>query len=180
MTTKAPLPSIDETLNKIEPGNIRSNLTRAGLVLVAWEILQQEIEEKVHDFYCNGFDANGWVYSPAYQTKVLSRHKYVFEASLLWLVDSDALNERQADQVRAFRDYRNKVSHEMPKILTEVGHDIEIERISEMREVIAALSTFWGRIEIDTDPDLAGEHIADENIRSGMLLLMDHVVAAAR
>ena len=40
-----------------------------------------------------------------------------FGASLLWLVEGDALSEAHAARIRALRDYRNEVAHELPKML---------------------------------------------------------------
>jgi hypothetical protein len=108
----------------------------------------------------------------------LARHKSRFEASLLWLVESNALSEEQAARIRKLRDHRNEVAHELPKMLLEPGRDVDIALIREMRELIGALGRFWGRIEVDINPDLAGREIADEDIQSGILLLMNHLVAA--
>ena len=180
MAPSLPPHSIEDIVKKIHPETIRSNLIRAGLVLAAWELIENEVEKKVRDFYIAGFDEKKqWIYSPDYETKVLDRHKYAFEASLLWLVDRDALDEDQADKIRAFREYRNKVGHEMPTILVEVGHDIDVVRIREMRDVIAALGQFWGRIEVEIDPDLVGKDVDYTKIQSGMLFLIDHLIAAA-
>ena len=175
---KQPLPSWEEQLRKLQPDVIRSNLVRAGLFLAAWELLKSEVQVKVKEFFWQGFDQTGPKYSPSYQTEVVARHKSLFEASLLWLVDESALSEEQAARVRRLRDHRNEVAHELPKMLLEPGRDVGIALIREMRELIGALGRFWGRIEIDIDPNLAGKGIADADIQSGILLLMNHLVSA--
>ena len=174
----SPLPSLEEQLRKLQPDVIRSNLVKAGLFLAAWELLKAEIQTKVREFFWQGFDQTGPKYSPSYQTEVVARHKSLFEASLVWLVAGNDLSEDQTPRVRLLRDHRNEVAHELPKMLLEPGRDVDIALIREMRELIRTLGRFWGRIEIDIDPDLAGKQIADSDIQSGILLLMNHLVEA--
>src|SRR5687768_12192121 len=130
--TEQPLPSIDDMLKKLEPENIRANLVRAGLYLAGWEMLKTEVQDKVKAFYLIGFDENGFTYSDDYEKRVLARHKSRFLASVLWLVEAGALTEADADQLRALREYRNEVAHELPKMLVEVGHDIDVDRIRQI------------------------------------------------
>jgi hypothetical protein len=78
------------------------------------------------------------------------------------------------------REHRNEIAHELPRMLVDSDHaGIDIALLQELRDIIAALGRFWGRIEVDTDPDLVGHEIADADIVSGVSLLMDHLVAAA-
>lgn len=177
--TGKPVPSVDEMLKKLEPEHVRANLVRAGLYLAGWEMLKSEIQNKVKEFYLTGFDENGLTYSIDFDRRVLARHKSRFEASLLWLVEANGLTEAEADQARALREYRNEVAHELPKMLTEVGHDIDVDRIRQMNHLLKSLGVFWGRIEVDINPDFDGQDVDDEGIQSGIMLLMEHLLAAA-
>lgn len=170
---------MEEQWAKLQPERLRVNLVRAGLFLAGWEMLKGEVQMQVRGFFLVGFDENGFTYSNDYTTRVLSRHKSAFEASLLWLVEAEALTEAQAGQVRRLRDYRNEVAHELPKLLLESAHDLDVERIREMRELLAVLGLFWGRITVDTDPDFDGQQIADDDIRSMVSVFMDHLVDVA-
>jgi hypothetical protein len=172
--------SDEEIRQKIAPDTIRSNLVRAGLVLATWELIQNEVETKVRDFYWAGFDEQRETLThPDYKTKVLDLHKYPFEASLLWLIESGAIGETQAQTLRSFREYRNKVDHEMPSILVEVGHDIDISRIREAKDVISALGRFWYQIDVETDPEVLRPVPEGATGYSGMELLLMHLLAAA-
>jgi hypothetical protein len=62
--------------------------------------------------------------------------------------------------------------------LLEPGRDIDVARIREMQDLIQALGRFWGRIEVDTDPELAGQ-VDYDGIFSGVPLVMGILVAAA-
>jgi hypothetical protein len=110
---------------------------------------------------------------------VLARHESVFEASLLWLIEAGALTEPQAATIRALRVYRNAIAHELPNMLLEPGHDVDLARIREMRDIIAALGRFWVRIDIDCDPQFDGQVIDDADIKSGVMVVMEMLIVAA-
>jgi hypothetical protein len=177
--TKSERPSIDEIARKLQPEAIRSNLIRAGLFLAGWEMMKSEILDQVQSFFLMGFNETGLLYSDAYTTRVLARHKSRFEASLSWLMEAGALTETQADQIRSLRTYRNEVAHELPKLLVEPGPGVDLGRVHEMKDLLAVLGRFWGRINVDTNPDFDGMEVNDAGIQSGLMLLMDHLVAAA-
>lgn len=177
--TSQPLPSLEDMLKKLEPENIRANLVRAGLYLAGWEMLKAEIQDQVKSFFLIGFDEKGYTYSDDYKQRVLPRHKSRFEASLIWLVEAGALTEPEADQVRALREYRNEVAHELPKMLVEVGHDIEVARIRQMKDLLGRLGVFWGSIQVDINRDFDSEEVDYAGIKSGVMLLMDHLLAVA-
>jgi hypothetical protein len=166
-------------LAKLEPQALRSNLVRAGLFLAGWELLKKEVEEKVRDFYLVGFDEKGLMYSSDYERKVLALHKSRFEASLLWLVATGALDGEQAERVRNLRKYRNEVAHELPKLLVEVGHDVNVAHIRDTKDILGILGRFWGRIEVETNADFDPGEVSYDGIQSGVMLLMEHLVAAA-
>jgi len=180
MTAHRESPSLDELRRKLHPGRIRANLIRAGLFLAGWEMLADEVQDKVRDFFSAGVNEDRvLIYSKDYEAKVLALHKSRFEASLLWLIDAGALTEHEVECIRRLRAYRNEVAHELPKMLLEPGHDVDVARIREMKELVAVLGRFWGRIEIDIDPAFDGKHIDDSQIESGWMSFMEHLVAVA-
>jgi hypothetical protein len=169
----------DDLRKKLEPSTIRAALLRAGMLLTGWELLQNDIEAKVRDFFLTGFDERGLIYDEeAYNRNVRARHKHVFEASLLWLVDLKALSPAQATRVREMREHRNKVAHQLPTLLVDPEQSISVEVLREMKSVLRALAIFWGRIEIDTNPDYDGREVDDDHIHSGSSLLMLHLIEA--
>lgn len=178
MSQPARKSSLEDVLEKLEPRAIRTSLNRAGLFLVGWEMLKMEIQDKVREFFADGFDENGPMISERYHERVLGQHKSVFEASLLWLVEVGALTQEQTDRIRDLRIYRNVVAHELPKLLLEPGHDVDVARIHLMRDVIVTLGQFWGRIEVDGNADFDGRDVKDEDIQSGSMLVMELLVAA--
>lgn len=177
--TAAEPPEVDRLLRKVQPEALRRNLVRAGLFLAGWEMLKGEVVERVRGFFLTGFDEKGLIYSEAYARCVLSKHQSVFEASILWLVETGALTEAQATQVRDLRVFRNEVAHELPQLLLQPGRDIDADRIHQMKDLIGALGRFWGRNELDVNPEFDATEVRDTAITSGVMLLMDLLVDAA-
>lgn len=174
------MPQDEEALlQKLAPEAIRRGLVRAGIFLTGWELLKAQIQSQVKAFYLIGFDANGLRHSDEYASRVLAKHPSVFEASLLWLVETGALDEAQAARVRAVRAKRNEVAHELPKLLIDPAHDVPVELLLEMQELLGALGRFWGRIEVDIDPDFDTADVSDADIVSGPMLFMDHLLTIA-
>jgi hypothetical protein len=167
--------------HKLQPKAIRSNLVRAGLFLAAWELLKGEIIGQVRGFFLMtlGDEKPDPRLLTEYKKTVLSRHdRSVFLASLSWLVEAKALTEEQAKLARALKEYRDEVAHELPKLLLEPGCDIDVARIREAQSLIVVLGRFWGRITAETDPQFDGQEIEDTAIQSGIMMLMDVLVAA--
>jgi hypothetical protein len=166
-----PKPSFEEMRRKLLPETIRANLVRSSLFLAGWELLKIQVVDNVRDFFLGAGDD--------YKTDVLARHKKKFEASLLWLVEVEAITEDQATAILRLLDRRNEIAHELPKMLTDPAHEVELALIRETKTLLDVLGRFWCRVEIDISPKFDGKTIADEDISSGIMMLMDHLLAAA-
>jgi hypothetical protein len=167
---------------KATPENVRTNLIRAGLVLTAWELVENQVTGQTRHYFTFGFTWNGsWMDSSTYHANVLPRAKkdHTFDASLSWLVEAGAVDEDQEKTLRAFRDYRNKIGHEMPRLLLEDGEDIDMGRIVEIQEILMELGRFWISIDCRENPDIlpAG---GERHIHSGVELVMDYLVDTAQ
>ncbi len=164
-----------ETLGmKLASSSIRIALQRAGMFLTGWELLKTDIEDGVRQF----FELQPGVIGPEYERHVLSRHKYKLHASALWLVDQGAITATQCDRIEELRRHRNEIAHELAKLLIDPSHEINVKLLEEMATILRSVGAFFGRIAADCDPEFDGREIADEEIRSGTSLLMDHLVTA--
>lgn len=167
---------IEALKHKLQPDEIRAGLMNAGLFLAGWELLKAEVVGRVRSFFVDEFTGTEFKPSGNYRTKVLSRHKSEFEASLLWLVDAGALSLEQADQVRAIHRHRHEVAHELPSLLVEPSRDINIQHLRNMEELLGVLGRFWGHLELDGDPAFDAICVDASEIKSGAMLLMAYLV----
>jgi len=165
---------------KLLPENVASNLMRAATMLTAWELIHSDIVAAVKDFDLIGFDENGYTYDEGYQNKVLTRvtkDSGIFDASVAWLVENEALRESDVELLGALRAQRNDLAHQMAKYIVDPEHEVSLDLLTQAREVIARLGRFWGQIEVDIHPNFEDREVDVDAIRSGASLLYDYVLS---
>lgn len=89
---------------KLQPQVMRSTLAFAGLYQITHEMLKQAIPEKVRDFYCTGFNEDGFTYDDVrYRRDVIdaartegwiTKKEQKFDASAAWLVRMEAITKQ--------------------------------------------------------------------------------------
>lgn len=135
---------------KLQPSAIRSTLAFAGLYQIAHEMLKKSVLEQVHDFYLRGFDESGMTYDEVgYARDVLARAPSKFRASLLWLVDSEAITISQADRLDDIYAHRHQLTHELIKYVIDPDVDLDVDLFTDALSILKSVSRFWTKIEID-------------------------------
>jgi len=83
---------------KLRPGRIRATLGFAGLYQMTHELIKTAVLDEVHEFYWRGIEDGAMVYDEQACAKnvLASVPKNKFRASLLWLVEGDAITLAQA------------------------------------------------------------------------------------
>lgn len=102
---------------KLRPEHIRSTLGFAGLYQITHEFIKTGILNDVRELYWYGIRDGKVVYDESgYARDVLAKApKSKFRASLLWLVQIDAISLAQADRLHAIYAHRHDLSHELIK-----------------------------------------------------------------
>lgn len=144
-------------------------------------MIKSEVVDKVHEFFWRGFDEGRDLYDEVqYQQHVLSRDpKSSYRASCAWLVEMHALSAAQVQTLEAIHQHRQEIAHELPKLLVDPDFDVRTDLLLNATECLRRLGVFWGSIEVETDPNLAGQEIDYEGIKSGSFLLLEYLVALA-
>jgi hypothetical protein len=140
-----------ELVAKLQPERIRATLAFAGLYQIAHAQIQHAVLEEVRQFYCTGFDEAGWRYDEeGYTAQVLSRApKNKFRASLLWLVDYEAITLAQADRLDEIYAHRHDLTHELIKYVVDVKFEPDVELLADALKILADIRRFWTQIELD-------------------------------
>lgn len=73
------------------------------------------------------------------------------------------------------RAERNRLAHDLGKILVDPNTEIDASVIAEAASVGLSLGRFWGAIAADTDPEFDEVEIDYDGIRSGIGLLLEHL-----
>jgi hypothetical protein len=136
---------------KLQPESVRATLCFAGLYQVTHEMIKQSVLEEVRLFYRRGFDEHGWQYDEdGYKRQVLSRApKDRFRASLLWLIDSNAITLAQADRLDDIYAHRHELSHELVKYIVDPEFEPRLDLFTDAVAILTAVNRFWSSIEID-------------------------------
>lgn len=136
---------------KLRPERMRDTLGFAGLYQMTHELIKTAVLDEVHEFYWRGIEDGVMVYDEqVYAEKVLARApKNKFRASLLWLIDGDAITLAQADRLEDIYAHRHDLSHELIKYMVDPDFEPDVELFTDALKILKAISRFWTSIERD-------------------------------
>ena len=141
--------------------------------------LQKELVEQFRESYQNDVDK----YEKEVGISIDDRDKVGLIPSCKWLQKQGVLSEPDVDEIKAFRDHRNEIAHELPTILVGEGFNIKLEHFQRMRALIHKIDVFWLRNDLLFDPNTFDEvdiqDVSDDEIISGrdsMLSLITNTV----
>lgn len=164
----------------MSPDELNRNLVHAGLVLVAFELVRKLVVNRVKAFYDGVTFAEGLPFKN-YEHDVLSRHKHVFEASLLYLRDHfEAISADDLDAIQALRKHRNSIAHDLPSMLLNMDRVESENIIIEARKSLFRLSNFWTYIDVGADPEFVSQNIDWEAVAGEDLILLDEIIEQTR
>jgi hypothetical protein len=136
---------------KLRPERIRATLSFAGLYQIIHELIKTAVLEEVREFYWRGIEDGIVVYDEqAYAENVLVRvPKNKFRASLLWLVECDAITLGQADRLDDIYVHRHDLSHELIKYVVDPDFEPDVELLTDALTILKSIRRFWTKIEKD-------------------------------
>jgi hypothetical protein len=127
-------------------------LAYAGLVLVAFELVQSLIVRPIRVFYSNVTFGAGMPFK-SYEDDVLSRHRNEFEACLLYLRDfMAAIDTEDMEAIQALRKHGNDVAHDLVNRLHVLNVDSYATLLVRADRALFKLSNHQAYIEIGADP----------------------------
>ena len=118
---------------KLRPERMRATLAFAGLYQMTHQLIKIAVIDEVREFYWRGIEDGAIVYDEqAYTEKVLSRvPENRFRASLLWLVDRDAITLAQADRLDAIYAHRHDLTHELIKYIVDLDFEPDVKLFTD-------------------------------------------------
>lgn len=139
---------------KLEPASIRANLEFAGLYLMTHQMIKQQVQDKVREFYCFGLDDDDAMTARdrnEYSRQVLSLvPKNKFKASLAWLVNSEAITHAQSDRLDAIYEYRKLLAHELARVIIDPDENTDVQLFLDAITILRTLHRFWIDVELST------------------------------
>jgi hypothetical protein len=71
-----------------------------------------------------------------------------FRASLLWLVDREAITKAQADRLDAIYDHRHDLTHELGKYLVDPDFEPDVDLLVDALQILHDIERFWTWFDI--------------------------------
>ncbi len=164
----------------LHPETLKTNIITASIFSMAFEMLKSSIIEKIEGFFTNGFDENGMIVSPEYKEKVLSLNRSPLYASLKWLQDMHAIDDKYLEKFEHIKRCRNTLAHEMLTFASS-GVDFDVaEAFEEMVGLLRKIEIWWfENLEMAIDPDAYPEDLDLEQVIPGPVWSLQMLIDVA-
>lgn len=141
-------------INFLDPNNLKDKLIFSSLYIATFESFKDYIVEEVKFFFNTGFSSNEFTFSDNYKTAVLLKDKSVLKATIFWLKDCGAIEEKDIETFDELRTYRNKLSHELMELLFDGLSEDLPEKFIQLIKLRIKVEKWWIlNIEIPTNSE---------------------------
>lgn len=163
------LRKISELLN---PEVFKSNLILASIYIAYFENTIDYIIDQPRTFFSDSCTSEkGFIPSPDYKQKVLNlAPNNPLKASLYWFKDLNGISEIDIENFGTLRKYRNKLAHELSKILLDEGLIIKdfTNNLSKLFELRIKIERYWFfNFEIDFMEIENAENLKETDVTTG-------------
>lgn len=155
----------------LNPESLKENLVISSLYITSFEILKDSIISKIKDFFIEGFDEKGFIYSEKYNKEVLSldKKKRPLQASFLWLKKYDVINDDDLNNWERIVLFRNELAHDMLKFLTQIPESDLLDLFQIILNLITKIEKWWIiNYELEINENYIGQEISEEDIIPGI------------
>lgn len=164
---------------------VKSRLIRAGMFLVAHEMLVSAIKDNLHVFYADSWSADkGWATGEDYRRDVLSLDPKSKEdshrSSIAWLRKNEVLTDDDEIAIRRLTLERNRFAHELQNVIGG-SYEPDFDTLfSEIVALVTKIKRWWIiNVELETDPDWADKGVKAEDITPGSSMLLQILAKVA-
>ncbi|WP_429025716.1 hypothetical protein [Aeromonas media] len=164
----------------LHPEILKTNIITASIFSMAFEMLKSSIIDKIETFHTNEFYENGMVVSPEYKEEVLSLNRSPLYASLIWLQDMHAIDDKDLEIFEHIKRCRNTLAHEMLTFASS-GVDFNVaEAFEEMISLLRKIELWWfENLEMAIDPEAYPENLDLEQAIPGPVWSLQMLIDVA-
>ncbi len=160
----------------LNPQTLKNNLVKCSVYIVFFEKLKESIIEKIRDFYWTGYLDGKDIISDEYKKRFYKQGIDIFDESLNWLVENEAISNVDKQKIIELKDHRNEIAHEMVNFITSIEKDAKESLLLECYEILSKIDKWWIiEVELPTNPEsiqLDPESIDYGGIFSGNMVLL--------
>jgi len=162
------------------PEKLKSNLVRASIFLACYELLKSSILDEPKDLFKECKDGKE-IMSEEYNTKVTQLYpKDLFHASCLWFKEQGALSDEDIEIIGKIREHRNKIAHELMKIIMDSEHEVDIHLLDSIHYMVSKIDRWSVRNFGIWNPNTLHleevDNVPDEEIASLKMLVMSMIL----
>ena len=162
----------------LNPDLVRSKFVSAGLFLVAHEMLLGSIKRHPLFFCSNTWTVNGPEQSEEYRREVLALDPKgksdTLRGSIAWLRHMDAINDEDEQAIKRVTDERNQLAHELSAMIGGSTPPSFLEHFPTVVSLVSKIEKWWIiNVELETDPDLAGQEFDPDQVVPGVVVSLD-------
>lgn len=164
----------------LHPETLKTNIITASIFSMAFEMLKSSIIEKIEDFFINGFDENGMIISLEYKEKVLSLNRSPLYASLKWLQNMNAIDDKDLERFEHIKRCRNTLAHEM-LIFASSGVDFNVnDAFNEMVGLLRKIEMWWfENLDMAIDPEAYPKDLDLDQVIPGPVWSLQMIIDVA-
>jgi hypothetical protein len=164
----------------LDPAELRLNLSAAGIFLIGYEVLKGSLVDYPRGFFCGIPELEFPGGRRRYKAEVLRRDKDITVASLLWFQSRGAIAEGDVTEFHRIRQQRNALAHETLKYISKHSRTDYAPLLEAMLALLEKVETWWVvNIEVPSNEQFDGQEIHNEDVSSGVVIMMKLLVAAA-
>ena len=162
--------SWDKFLN---PDSLKKNLIAGGLFLTAYEMLKESLIGYPRDMYWEGIKNGETIVSSRYSTEVRALNEDLLTASCLWWKKQAILDDSDISKIKAIREHRHAIAHEMPRFLQTTEANIQVEYLPQIAAIVKKIDQWWIlEVEIPTNPDFDNRELTKDECSGVMSMRM--------
>lgn len=164
----------------LHPETLKKNIITASIFSMAFEMLKSSIIEKIEGFFTNGVADNEMLVSPEYKEKVLTLNRSSLYASLKWLQDVKAIDDKDLERFEHIKRCRNTLAHEM-LTFASTGVDFDVaEAFEEMIGLLRKIEIWWfENLEMAIDPEAYPEDLDLDQVTPGPVWSLQMLIDVA-
>jgi hypothetical protein len=164
----------------LNPDILKPSLIIYSIFITVFEILKQQVVERIKYLYVNGFVGDKLIINEKYNKEVLSRHKSALYASLDWHLEKGIISKEDIELFHELRKQRNKLAHEMTTVIFEGNNDSIIVNLKKMINLLKKIELWWiVNVEIPTEPDINIDDVDIDQIIPGNIMMIELLLEIA-
>lgn len=156
----------------LNPDVMRPRLISASIFIAGFESLKDAIVERIRSFFSNGFNAEGELIGPRYESEVLRRNRSPLYASLDWLKHNGVISDADIGAFDRVKMCRNRLAHRLLSCVGTEGMPPDFESsFQEMVILLRKIEVWWiVNVDLPTNPEFDGSEVNEHEIIPGPVL----------